>query len=167
MTTTPTDVAPAPSGPRAFRLLLRALHLAVFALLMAITAVVLAGVVSRALDEVRLRRQHLATQQALELSERRYRAIVEDQSELIIRMQPDSTVNFVNGAYCRYFGYQPDQIRGRPVLASMSPENREALQRNLAGISPQAPAYERDSLVRNAAGAERWMHWSGRGIFDG
>ncbi|HET9734191.1 MAG TPA: PAS domain S-box protein [Burkholderiales bacterium] len=127
----------------------------------------LAGVVSRALDEVRLRRQHLATQQALELSERRYRAIVEDQSELIIRMQPDSTVNFVNGAYCRYFGYQPDQVRGRPVLESMSPENREALQRNLAGISPQAPAYERDSLVRDASGAERWMHWSGRGIFDG
>lgn len=127
----------------------------------------LAGVVSRALDEVRLRRQHLATQQALELSERRYRAIVEDQSELIIRMQPDSTVNFVNSAYCRYFGYQPDQIRGRPVLESMSPENREALRRNLAGISPQAPTYERDSLVRDAAGAERWMHWSGRGIFDG
>jgi two-component system sensor histidine kinase UhpB len=127
----------------------------------------LAGVVSRALDEVRLRRQHLATQQALELSERRYRAIVEDQSELIIRMQPDSTVNFVNSAYCRYFGYQPDQIRGRPVLESMSPENREALQRNLAGISPQTPTYERESLVRNAAGAERWMLWSGRGVFDG
>jgi two-component system sensor histidine kinase UhpB len=127
----------------------------------------LAGVVSRALDEVRLRRQHLATQQALELSERRYRAIVEDQSELIIRMQPDSTVNFVNSAYCRYFGYHPDQILGRPVLQSMSPENREALRRNLASVSPQAPTYERDSLVRNAAGAERWMHWSGRGIFDG
>jgi len=127
----------------------------------------LAGVVSRALDEVRLHRQHLATQQALELSERRYRAIVEDQSELIIRMQPDSTVNFVNSAYCRYFGYQPDQIRGRPVLESMSPENREALRRNLAGISPQAPTYERESPVRAASGGERWMHWSGRGIFDG
>jgi two-component system sensor histidine kinase UhpB len=127
----------------------------------------LPGVVTRALEEVRLRRQHLATQQALELSERRYRAIVEDQSELIIRMQPDSTVNFVNGAYCRYFGYQPDQIRGRPMLRSMSAENRDALQQDLAGISPQAPAYERDALVRNAAGDRRWMHWSGRGIFDG
>jgi two-component system sensor histidine kinase UhpB len=127
----------------------------------------LPGVVTRALEEVRLRRQHLATQQALELSERRYRAIVEDQQELIIRMQPDSTVNFVNGAYCRYFGYQPDQIRGRPVLESMSPENREALRRNLAGISPQAPSFERESLVRHASGAKRWLHWSGRGIFDG
>jgi two-component system sensor histidine kinase UhpB len=124
-------------------------------------------VVTRALEEVRLRRQHLATQQALELSERRYRAIVEDQQELIIRMQPDSTVNFVNGAYCRYFGYQPDQIRGRPILESMTAENREALRRNLAGISPQAPSFERESLVRHASGAGRWLHWSGRGIFDG
>jgi two-component system sensor histidine kinase UhpB len=127
----------------------------------------LPGVVTRALEEVRLRRQHLATQQALELSERRYRAIVEDQSELIIRMQPDSTVNFVNSAYCRYFGFQPDQIRGRPVLESMSAESREALRRDLAAISPQAPAFEREALVRHASGARRWLHWSGRGVFDG
>ena len=127
----------------------------------------LGGVVSRALEESRVRRQHLATQQALELSERRYRAIVEDQSELIIRILPDSTATFVNRAYCRYFGFEPDQVLGRPVLDSMSPENCEALRHNLARVSPQAPAYERDALVRNAAGAERWMHWSGRGIFDG
>jgi two-component system sensor histidine kinase UhpB len=126
----------------------------------------LAPAVARALEESRVRRQHLATQQALELSERRYRAIVEDQSELIIRMLPDSTVTFVNRAYCRYFGLQQDQILGRAVLDSMLPENSEALRRNLAHVTPQASAYERDALVRDAAGAERWMHWSGRGIFD-
>ena len=126
----------------------------------------LAPTVARALEESRVRRQHLATQQALELSERRYRAIVEDQSELIIRMLPDSTSTFVNRAYCRHFGLQQDQILGRAVLDSMSPENREALRRNLACLSPQAPIYERDELVRDAAGAGRWMHWSGRGIFD-
>jgi two-component system sensor histidine kinase UhpB len=127
----------------------------------------LAPVVARALEEVRLRRQHLATQQALELSERRYRAIVEDQSELILRIQPDSTVNFVNGAYCRYFGLQPDQVRGRPILQSMSPANREALRRDLGGITPQAPSFELELPVRDASGAKHWLHWSGRGIFDG
>lgn len=126
----------------------------------------LAPAVVRALDEARQRREHGATQAALELSERRYRAIVEDQSELIIRMLPDSTVTFVNRAYCRYYGYEPDQILGRPVLESMSPENREAMRRNLAGVSPQSPAYERDALVHDAAGAERWMHWAARGVFD-
>jgi DNA-binding NtrC family response regulator len=59
----------------------------------------LAPAVVRALEEARQRRAHAATQKALELSERRYRAVVEDQSELIIRMLPDLTVTFVNNAY--------------------------------------------------------------------
>jgi signal transduction histidine kinase len=49
----------------------------------------------------------------------------------------------------------------------MAPENREALLRNMGRITPQSPSYERDSLVRDAAGTERWMHWSARGVFDG
>jgi two-component system sensor histidine kinase UhpB len=126
----------------------------------------LAPAVVRALEETRERREHRAVQQALELSERRYRAIVEDQSELIIRMLPDSTVTFVNRAYCRYYGLQPDQVLGRAVLESLSPENREALRRNLAGVTQRSPTYERDALVRDGSGEERWTHWVARGIFD-
>ncbi len=126
----------------------------------------LAPVVVRALDAARRGRALLETQQALELSERRYRAIVEDQTELIIRMLPDSTVTFVNRAYCRYFGLQPDQILGRAVLNSLSADDREAMRRNFSQITPQSPAYEREVLERDAGGAECWLHWWTRGIFD-
>ncbi len=126
----------------------------------------LAPAVLRAMDEARQRRAHLATQLALELSERRYRAIVEDQSELIMRLLPDSTVTFVNRAYCRYFGLQPDQIIGRAMLDSMSPEDRELMRHDLMSVSPRSPTYERDARARDAAGAERWIHWSAHGIYD-
>lgn len=122
--------------------------------------------VARALEESRQRREHLATQRALELSERRYRAIVEDQSELIIRMLPDLTVTFVNGAYCRYFGRLQSQVLGKSLLEHMRPEERSNALRFLAGIGPSTPGYERDALVRDAQGAERWMHWAARGLFD-
>ena len=49
-------------------------------------------------------RQVAAQTAALRVSEARYRAIVEDQTELICRYQPDGTLTFVNEAYCRYFG---------------------------------------------------------------
>jgi len=39
----------------------------------------------------------------LEISEAQYRAIVEDQTELICRSHPDGRIIFVNEAYCRYF----------------------------------------------------------------
>jgi two-component system sensor histidine kinase UhpB len=122
--------------------------------------------VARAMVEYRQRCEHLATQQALELSERRYRAVVEAQSELIIRMLPDLTVTFVNGAYCRYFGRAQEQVLGRSLLEHMHPEERSNAQRFLAGIAPATPTYERDALVRDAGGAERWMHWGARGLFD-
>ncbi len=121
--------------------------------------------VARALEESRQRRQHLATQQALELSERRYRAIVEDQSEIIIRMLPDLTVTFVNGAYCRYFGRTPDQVLGHGLLAHAPAEERARMQRFVAGIAPASPTHERDAQVRDASGALRWMHWAARGMF--
>lgn len=122
--------------------------------------------VARAMQEYRQRREHLATQQALELSERRYRAVVEAQSELIIRMLPDLTVTFVNGAYCRYFGRTQEQVLGKSLLEHVRPEERAIAQRFLAGIAPATPTYERDALVRDAGGAERWMHWAARGLFD-
>jgi two-component system sensor histidine kinase UhpB len=122
--------------------------------------------VARAMEEYRQRREHLATQQALELSERRYRAVVEAQSELIIRMLPDLTVTFVNGAYCRYFGRAQEQVLGKSLLEHMRPEERANARRLLAGIAPATPTYERDALVRDAGGAERCMHWAARGLFD-
>jgi PAS domain-containing protein len=43
-------------------------------------------------------------EQELKIDEARFRAIVEDQTELIYRFLPDSRLTFVNKAYCRYFG---------------------------------------------------------------
>jgi len=122
--------------------------------------------VARAVQECRQRREHLATQQALELSERRYRAIVEDQSELIIRMLPDLTVTFANGAYCRYFGRKTEELLGRSFLEHLLPEERAKVPRFAAGVGPATPTYEHDSQVSDASGAVRWMHWAARGIFN-
>ena len=48
-------------------------------------------------------------------SEERYRTIVEEQTELICRYRPDTTLTFVNEAYCRYFG---ENVRSSSARAS-------------------------------------------------
>jgi two-component system, NarL family, sensor histidine kinase UhpB len=121
--------------------------------------------VARALAECRQRREHQATQEALELSERRYRAIVEDQSELIVRMLPNLTVTFVNGAYCRYFGCTLERLLGKSLLEHVLPHEHVGVRRFVAGITPATPTYDRDSQVRHLSGALRWMHWAARGMF--
>ncbi|NET62699.1 MAG: PAS domain S-box protein, partial [Symploca sp. SIO2E6] len=48
----------------------------------------------------------------METSESRYRAIVEEQTELICRFSPDDKLTFVNPNYCRYFGKPYEELIG-------------------------------------------------------
>ena len=80
----------------------------------------LSRIASAALDE---RAQSLATRRDLGISEARYRAIVEDQTELISLAQPDGTLSFVNGAYARHFGFVPHQMVGRNLHDFVDPSD--------------------------------------------
>jgi PAS domain S-box-containing protein len=75
-------------------------------------------------DRKRIEFDRNQVEQALKSSEARYRAIVEDQTELIARFLPDSTIRFVNGAYCRYFGLQPEAITGKSYALLLNWCNR-------------------------------------------
>ena len=52
---------------------------------------------------------------ALRESEERYREVVDSQTDLICRYLPDTTLTFVNEAYCRYFGLAPRGADRPPV----------------------------------------------------
>ena len=61
-------------------------------------------VIDRAIEVGRVRR-----------SEKKYRTIVEDQTELICRFLPDGTLTFVNEVYCRYFNKKPEELLRQEV----------------------------------------------------
>src|SRR5262249_3859720 len=49
-------------------------------------------------------------EEALRESEERYRNVVETQTEMICRYRPDTTLTFVNDAYCRFFARTREQL---------------------------------------------------------
>ena len=55
---------------------------------------------------------------------KRYRNVVEDQTEFISRFLPDGTHVFVNDAYCRYLGLDRDRILGHRSGQRYLPETR-------------------------------------------
>ncbi|MCT7961773.1 PAS domain S-box protein [Laspinema sp. D1] len=104
-------------------------------------------------------------QQALRHSEARYRAILEDQTELIVRFLPDGMVTFVNEAFCRFFGVTRDEAIAHHYEPAIVAEDRESVARYLNEISPQNPVvtFENRAIAR---GELRWTQWVTRGIFD-
>jgi PAS domain S-box-containing protein len=102
---------------------------------------------------------------ALKQSEERYLAIIEDQTELIARFQPDGTLTFVNQAYCRYFGKLRSEILNQSYQPLVFPEDLEKIRQLLDSLNVENPVgiVEHRVIV---AGEIRWMQWINRAIFD-
>jgi len=102
---------------------------------------------------------------ALQESEARYRAIVEDQTDLICRFTSDGTLTFANLAYCRYFDVP---IGDQPISlwSLLAPDVVSIMQAQLKTLSLDVPSisYEEEDIFPN--GEVRWQVWTDRAIFD-
>ena len=105
-------------------------------------------------------------QEALKESAALFRAVVEDQTELICRFKPDGTILFVNNAYARYFGKHPSELTGKVFHTFLTPQGQEQVRELVAGISRAAPVKTHEHTVLTPAGEEAWHAWTNRGIFD-
>jgi PAS domain S-box-containing protein len=105
-------------------------------------------------------------EQALQSSEARYRAIVQDQTELICRFQADGTLTFVNDAYCQYFGQQPQALIGTTFVPQIPPADQALVRQNLASLSLDQPTIGHQHQVILPNGAIRWHQWINRALFN-
>jgi len=99
-------------------------------------------------------------------SEARYRAVVEDQTELICRFRPDGTLTFVNEAYCRYFGKKREELIGHSCMPLIPEEDQEIVREQFASLSLENPTVTYEHRVAARNGEVRWQQWSDRAIFD-
>ncbi len=109
---------------------------------------------------------HKQAEESLKRSEARYRAIVEDQTELVDRYLPDGTVIFVNDAYCRYFGRKRAELIGRSFSPHIHPVDRDKVQKHISGLNQTNPLAAIEHRVILPDGQVRWLQWSDRVIFD-
>jgi PAS domain S-box-containing protein len=106
------------------------------------------------------------SEMALREDEARYRAVVEDQTELICRWLPGGKLTFVNGAYCRYFGKKSEELIGHSFMPLIPEEDHEKVRRHFASIGPGNPVSTHEHRVIAPNGEIRWHQWSNRAIFD-
>jgi PAS domain S-box-containing protein len=98
---------------------------------------------------------------ALRQSEQRYRSVVEQQSDLVCRFLPDTTLTFVNEAYCRFFGKTRDELIGRRFIELIPEAERQAaLDRVASVLQGNAPDLaEHNVLMPDATlGRQQWVN---------
>jgi PAS domain S-box-containing protein len=104
--------------------------------------------------------------EALWQSEARYRAIVEDQPDLVCRFLANGTLTFANEAYCRFFGFDRERVLGTNYVPIVHPDDLEAVNARVAELSPARPVVFIENRVFRADGAVRWTEWTNRALFD-
>ncbi|MEJ2555222.1 MAG: response regulator [Anaerolineae bacterium] len=108
-----------------------------------------------------------AMDQELKRSEARYRRVVQDQAELIVRRLPDGTRTFVNESYCAYFGITQDQAVGSDLFPLIADQDQDAARQRIETITPERPALTDEYRVMLPGGRIAWTQWTHRGFFDG
>lgn len=107
-----------------------------------------------------------AAEKALEKSELQYRAIVESTTDLICRFLPDTTLTFVNEAYCRYFERTRDQLIGTPFLTLIPESEWEEVKSHVNQVLINKKTITYSHEVITSRGELRWQQWTDRTILN-
>jgi diguanylate cyclase (GGDEF)-like protein/PAS domain S-box-containing protein len=95
-------------------------------------------------------------------SEARYRAVVDDQVELVCRYLPDTTITFVNRAFAEFYGCRADELIGSQLIELHPPAARPEEMARLSGFGPGAELQTYDDWEMGADGSRRWYRWTDR-----
>jgi PAS domain S-box-containing protein len=103
---------------------------------------------------------------ALRESEKRYRSVVEDQTEFVCRYTPEGVLTFVNDAYCRYFGLKREECIGKRHSVVIPPDDAKQMKAHMKALTTKNPIAELRHRIVMPDGRIRWQRWSDRAIFD-
>jgi PAS domain S-box-containing protein len=109
------------------------------------------------------------TVEALRASQERYRSVVDSQTDLICRYRSDTTLTFVNDAYCRFFARPRGELIGTRFIDLVPPHARDAVHAHVAALvaepASQPPRATEHEVVR-PDGTVGWQHWIDQVIRD-
>jgi diguanylate cyclase (GGDEF)-like protein/PAS domain S-box-containing protein len=108
-----------------------------------------------------------ALAEGLRRSQALYLGIVEDQTDPVCRWLPDSTLTFVNKAYCDYFGMAREDCLGRPFLSWCTAEAKVAVREAVdCLLRREAATVSKEEINYDLSGNLRCMAWAYRPIED-
>ena len=100
----------------------------------------------------------------LEDSERRYKAVVNDQMEMICRFSVEGTLSFANRAFSNYAGVEASQVAGINIKSILPVEVVEEFMGSLDQLSVSSPTAGLEFSFGEKQ-SKYWLEWILRGLF--
>ncbi|HEV2393107.1 MAG TPA: MASE1 domain-containing protein [Verrucomicrobiae bacterium] len=104
-------------------------------------------------------------ERAVAASEKRFRAVVEDQTDLICRFTPDGALTFVNGAYCRFRGKTREQLLGSNFFHTLSSQDADVPLSHFNSLPKEKPVITFDHRLTGPDSQVTWQQYTVRRLF--
>ncbi|MDD3375191.1 MAG: PAS domain S-box protein [Candidatus Omnitrophica bacterium] len=106
---------------------------------------------------------------AIKKSEEKYRELVESANSIILRMDQEGRVSFLNEFAQKFFRYKQEEILGKSVVGTIVPETDDSgqdLKRMIEEICvyPEKYAFNENQNMRKD-GYRMWVAWTNKVIF--
>jgi len=107
-----------------------------------------------------------AAERAVSESEKRFRAVVEDQTDLICRFKPDGLLTFVNEAFCRFHGKRSEELIGTNFFQTLSEEDAAIPLSYINSLPPDEPVVSFDHRLHAPDKLVVWHQYRVRRLFE-
>lgn len=102
---------------------------------------------------------------AVRLSEEKYRLLVDHQTDLIVKIDPESRFLFVSPTYCQAFGKSEEELLGRTFMPLVHEDDRESTAKAMDDLfrPPYRDYHEQRALTQ---AGWRWFGWADKAVVD-
>jgi PAS domain S-box-containing protein len=119
------------------------------------------GVVFTALDITK----RVRLKEALKAEKEKYQLLIDNQTDLIVKIRPSGEFIFVSPSYCRTFGKTESEILGKTFLPLVHPDDRDSTEEAMKKLySPPHYAYMEQRAM--TVSGYRWFAWIDTAIPD-
>ncbi|MBI5577853.1 MAG: PAS domain S-box protein [Deltaproteobacteria bacterium] len=105
------------------------------------------------------------TENALKVSVEKYRLLIENQTDLVVKVDPHGNFLFVSPSYCEAFGKSEQELLGKGFLPLVHEEDRVATAEAMKALyhPPYVCYVEQRAMTRSGW---RWLGWADKALLD-
>ncbi len=104
--------------------------------------------------------------QELEASQKQYLSIINNQNQLICKFLPDTTLTFVNSAYCKIFGKTEEELIGTRFIELIPAGQRNQSLSMIKQLCPDNAIATNTFDAVLPDGSIGWQEWTDIAFFD-
>lgn len=107
----------------------------------------------------------LVKQRDIEVREDQYRLLVENQTDLVVKVNMQGQFQYISPSYCEMFDKSEAELLGNAFMPLVHEDDREATARSLERLStpPHTAYHEQRAMTKHGW---RWLAWSNRAVLD-